>query len=112
MRARVVIERIEGRLIGFIVTFDDVTDLLSAQRKAAWSDIARRIAHEIKNPLTPSNLHQTDCGKIQTKSAADSERFEEYVDIISDKLTILAAWLMNFQHLRVCRNRDGAGVAL
>jgi two-component system nitrogen regulation sensor histidine kinase NtrY len=53
LRARLVSERIEGRVIGFVVTFDDVTDLLSAQRKAAWSDIARRIAHEIKNPLTP-----------------------------------------------------------
>ena len=44
------------RLIGFVVTFDDVTELLSAQRKAAWADVARRIAHEIKNPLTPIQL--------------------------------------------------------
>jgi two-component system, NtrC family, nitrogen regulation sensor histidine kinase NtrY len=41
---------------GFVVTFDDITELLSAQRKAAWADIARRIAHEIKNPLTPIQL--------------------------------------------------------
>ena len=41
---------------GFVVTFDDITELVSAQRKAAWSDIARRIAHEIKNPLTPIQL--------------------------------------------------------
>ena len=41
---------------GFVVTIDDVTALLSAQRKAAWSDVARRIAHEIKNPLTPIQL--------------------------------------------------------
>jgi two-component system nitrogen regulation sensor histidine kinase NtrY len=39
-----------------VVTFDDVSELLSAQRKAAWADIARRIAHEIKNPLTPIQL--------------------------------------------------------
>ncbi|HEV2336442.1 MAG TPA: PAS domain-containing sensor histidine kinase [Stellaceae bacterium] len=45
-----------GELGGFVVTFDDVTELLSAQRKAAWADIARRIAHEIKNPLTPIQL--------------------------------------------------------
>ncbi|MBS27494.1 MAG: two-component sensor histidine kinase [Alphaproteobacteria bacterium] len=43
-------------VIGFVVTFDDVTELLSAQRKAAWADVARRIAHEIKNPLTPIQL--------------------------------------------------------
>ncbi len=46
-----------GRVMsGFVVTFDDITELLSAQRKAAWADIARRIAHEIKNPLTPIQL--------------------------------------------------------
>jgi two-component system nitrogen regulation sensor histidine kinase NtrY len=45
-----------GEISGFVVTFDDITELLSAQRKAAWADIARRIAHEIKNPLTPIQL--------------------------------------------------------
>jgi len=41
---------------GYVATFDDVTELVAAQRKAAWSDVARRIAHEIKNPLTPIQL--------------------------------------------------------
>ncbi len=41
---------------GLIITFDDITDIQSAQRNAAWSDVARRIAHEIKNPLTPIQL--------------------------------------------------------
>lgn len=41
---------------GFVLTFDDITDQLSDQRRAAWSDIAQRIAHEIKNPLTPIQL--------------------------------------------------------
>ncbi|HET9936828.1 MAG TPA: PAS domain-containing sensor histidine kinase [Methyloceanibacter sp.] len=41
---------------GFVVTFDDMTELVSAQRSTAWADIARRIAHEIKNPLTPIQL--------------------------------------------------------
>jgi two-component system, NtrC family, nitrogen regulation sensor histidine kinase NtrY len=49
-------ERDEQAIGGFVVTFDDITELLSAQRKAAWADIARRIAHEIKNPLTPIQL--------------------------------------------------------
>ena len=39
-----------------MVAFDDVTDLVAAQRMAAWGDVARRIAHEIKNPLTPIQL--------------------------------------------------------
>ena len=42
--------------VNFVLTFDDVTNLISAQRTAAWADIARRIAHEIKNPLTPIQL--------------------------------------------------------
>ena len=49
-------EQNDGEISGFVVTFDDITELLSAQRKAAWADIARRIAHEIKNPLTPIQL--------------------------------------------------------
>ncbi len=41
---------------GFVVVFDDITDLLQAQRSAAWGEVARRLAHEIKNPLTPIQL--------------------------------------------------------
>ncbi len=41
---------------GFVVTFDDITELVVAQRTSAWADVARRIAHEIKNPLTPIQL--------------------------------------------------------
>ncbi|MEL0105864.1 MAG: HAMP domain-containing protein, partial [Rhodospirillaceae bacterium] len=51
--ASITSERAKNEVIGYVVTFDDVTELLSAQRKAAWADVARRIAHEIKNPLTP-----------------------------------------------------------
>ncbi len=41
---------------GFVITLDDITDLVTAQRTSAWADVARRIAHEIKNPLTPIQL--------------------------------------------------------
>ncbi|WP_319633646.1 sensor histidine kinase NtrY-like [Pelagibius marinus] len=53
---RISAELEHGAIMGFVVTFDEITQLLAAQRKAAWSDIARRIAHEIKNPLTPIQL--------------------------------------------------------
>jgi two-component system, NtrC family, nitrogen regulation sensor histidine kinase NtrY len=53
---RIAAECDEHEVSGFVVTFDDITELLSAQRQAAWADIARRIAHEIKNPLTPIQL--------------------------------------------------------
>ena len=46
----------EGGLEGYVVAFDDVSKLVTAQRMAAWGDVARRIAHEIKNPLTPIQL--------------------------------------------------------
>lgn len=52
-RLRVRASRSEG---GLVLTFDDITRLVSAQRNAAWRDVARRIAHEIKNPLTPIQL--------------------------------------------------------
>jgi two-component system nitrogen regulation sensor histidine kinase NtrY len=53
---RIAAEQDDEGIGGFVVTFDDITELLSAQRKAAWAEIARRIAHEIKNPLTPIQL--------------------------------------------------------
>ena len=53
---RVATERSDEKVFGYVVTFDDTTELLNAQRNAAWADVARRIAHEIKNPLTPIQL--------------------------------------------------------
>ncbi len=53
---RVAPERVQEGTTGFVVTFDDITELEQAQRQAAWADVARRIAHEIKNPLTPIQL--------------------------------------------------------
>ena len=53
---RVSSDRTQSDRHGFVVTFDDVTELVAAQRTAAWADVARRIAHEIKNPLTPIQL--------------------------------------------------------
>ena len=53
---RIASEQGQGATPGYVVTFDDITELLSAQRKAAWADVARRIAHEMKNPLTPIQL--------------------------------------------------------
>ena len=83
LRARIASEKVDGRVIGYVVTFDDVTDLLAAQRKAAWSDIARRIAHEIKNPLTPIQLAADRLRrKYQPDDEAASQQFTEYLSII------------------------------
>jgi two-component system, NtrC family, nitrogen regulation sensor histidine kinase NtrY len=68
---------------GAIVTLDDITDLVSAQRTAAWADVARRIAHEIKNPLTPIQLSaeriRRKYGKLIT---VDREIFDQCTDTI------------------------------
>ena len=83
LRARIATEKVDGRVIGYVVTFDDVTDLLAAQRKAAWSDIARRIAHEIKNPLTPIQLAADRLRrKYQPDDEVASQQFSEYLSII------------------------------
>ncbi|MEM8791132.1 MAG: PAS domain-containing sensor histidine kinase [Pseudomonadota bacterium] len=69
---------------GFVLTFDDVTALVSAQRMAAWGDIARRIAHEIKNPLTPIQLSADGMRrKYADRLGEDSARFEQYLDVIT-----------------------------
>lgn len=57
-----------GEKVGAIVVFDDVTDLIQAQKNAAWGEVARRLAHEIKNPLTPIQL---SAERLQHKLAAE-----------------------------------------
>ncbi len=54
--SRIVKQINENKIIGYVLTFEDITDLIQAQKLAAWSDVARKIAHEIKNPLTPIRL--------------------------------------------------------
>jgi two-component system nitrogen regulation sensor histidine kinase NtrY len=73
----------DGSLEGYVVAFEDVTDLVSAQRMAAWGDVARRIAHEIKNPLTPIQLSaeriKRKFGPVLTE---DRDRLESMTDVI------------------------------
>ncbi|MGY8958221.1 MAG: sensor histidine kinase, partial [Alphaproteobacteria bacterium] len=80
---RVGVSRIDNDISGFVVTFDDISDLLSAQRKAAWADVARRIAHEIKNPLTPIQLSAERLKRKYLKDITnDPETFENCTDTI------------------------------
>lgn len=72
----------DGGIEGFVVAFDDVTDLVSAQRMAAWGDVARRIAHEIKNPLTPIQLSAERIRRKYRTQVADPSELEQYTDII------------------------------
>ncbi|MCX7355866.1 MAG: PAS domain-containing sensor histidine kinase [Alphaproteobacteria bacterium] len=81
---RVAVERAaDQKVLGYVVTFDDITELLSAQRKAAWADVARRIAHEIKNPLTPIQLSAERLKRKYLKEiTSDPETFEICTDTI------------------------------
>ncbi|MBB93997.1 MAG: PAS domain-containing sensor histidine kinase [Rhodobacteraceae bacterium] len=73
----------DGGLEGYVVAFDDVTDLVSAQRMAAWGDVARRIAHEIKNPLTPIQLSAERIKRKFSPIVGDqSERLDAMTDVI------------------------------
>ncbi len=80
---RVALEADEDGAHGAVVTIDDVTDLVVAQRTSAWADIARRIAHEIKNPLTPIQLSaerlKRRYGRVITE---DREVFDQCTDTI------------------------------
>ena len=81
--ARITTETVAKRVVGYVVTFEDVSDLLAAQQKAAWSDIARRIAHEIKNPLTPIQLAAERLGaKYTPKNDVDRKNFSKYLETI------------------------------
>ncbi|PTX55964.1 two-component system nitrogen regulation sensor histidine kinase NtrY [Litoreibacter ponti] len=73
----------EGHLEGYVLAFDDVSELVSAQKMAAWGDVARRIAHEIKNPLTPIQLSAERLKRKFTPLAGDElEALEQYTDVI------------------------------
>jgi two-component system nitrogen regulation sensor histidine kinase NtrY len=63
----------DGTVFGYVVTFDDVTELQTAQRMAAWADVARRIAHEIKNPLTPIQLSAERLKRRYLKQITDDQ---------------------------------------
>ncbi|MFN4281910.1 MAG: ATP-binding protein [Alphaproteobacteria bacterium] len=86
LMVRIVGEAGEGRLTqvsGYVVTFDDITEMLAAQRKATWSDVARRLAHEIKNPLTPIQLSAERLRrKYLAEVQSDPDTFKMCIDTI------------------------------
>ena len=83
INVRITREQSTRREQGFVVTLDDITDLVSAQRNSAWADVARRIAHEIKNPLTPIQLSAERIRRRYGKRIEeDREVFDQCIDTI------------------------------
>ena len=83
LSVRVSAEQTSHSRDSYIITLDDITDLVSAQRTSAWADVARRIAHEIKNPLTPIQLSaeriRRKFGKVITEDKAVFEQCTETI---------------------------------
>lgn len=79
---RILTEASLGEAASYVITFDDVTTLVLAQRTAAWADVARKVAHEIKNPLTPIHLASERLRKKYSKEVSDVKNFERYIEII------------------------------
>jgi two-component system nitrogen regulation sensor histidine kinase NtrY len=80
---RIAVELADDTGKGAVLTFDDITELQSAQRVSAWADVARRIAHEIKNPLTPIQLSAERLKRKYLKEIeSDPSTFAEMTDTI------------------------------
>jgi two-component system, NtrC family, nitrogen regulation sensor histidine kinase NtrY len=80
---RVTSEQSAGSEHGYVFTLDDITELVAAQRTSAWADVARRIAHEIKNPLTPIQLSAERLRrKYGSRITDDKAVFEQCTDTI------------------------------
>jgi two-component system nitrogen regulation sensor histidine kinase NtrY len=96
----------EGVVLGSVVVFDDYSQLVKVQRMEAWQEVARRIAHEIKNPLTPIQLSaqriRRRFGARLARDPADAQVFDECVDAITsqvDTLKLLVNEFSNFARL-------------
>ena len=96
---RVGVEQNGSQIDGFVVTFDDITELLSAQRMATWADVARRIAHEIKNPLTPIQLSAERLKrKYLHEIKSDPETFITCTDTIVRQVGDIGRMVDEFSH--------------
>ena len=84
-----------GRQIGLVMVFDDMTELEKAQRMAAWREVARRIAHEVKNPLTPISLSAQRL-KRKYKRVIDDPVFEECTQTIIDHTELIKNLINEF----------------
>ncbi len=88
-----------GAGIGHVVVFDDISDLISGQRSIAWAEVARRLAHEIKNPLTPIQL---SAERLQMKlhdklSSADADLLDRGTNTIVNQVTAMQRMVDNFR---------------
>jgi two-component system, NtrC family, nitrogen regulation sensor histidine kinase NtrY len=98
LHARLAAQEFDGELESYILTFDDITPMVSAQRQAAWADVARRVAHEIKNPLTPIQLSAQRLKRKYQKQVApdEQENFAKYTDTITRHVSDIGRMVEEF----------------
>ncbi|MGX9354175.1 ATP-binding protein [Roseobacteraceae bacterium S113] len=104
-----------GSLEGYVVAFDDVSDLVAAQRMAAWGDVARRIAHEIKNPLTPISLSAERIKRKFSRQVEDVETLSSLTGVIvrqTDDLRRIVDEFSKFARMPEPQRREEDLVAL
>jgi two-component system nitrogen regulation sensor histidine kinase NtrY len=86
-----------GRDLGFVLVFEDLTELMKAQKVATWKEVAQRIAHEIKNPLTPIQLSAQRLRKKFDEKAPDFDSvFEESTNVIIGEVNSLKRMVDEF----------------
>jgi two-component system, NtrC family, nitrogen regulation sensor histidine kinase NtrY len=99
LSVRVTSEQAEDSDRGYVVTLDDITELVAAQRTSAWADVARRIAHEIKNPLTPIQLSAERLRRKYGKMIEEDRGvFEQCTDTIVRQVEDIRRMVDEFSH--------------
>jgi two-component system nitrogen regulation sensor histidine kinase NtrY len=94
---RLSMDQAEGDIRGYVLTFDDITELVQAQRSSAWADVARRLAHEIRNPLTPIQLSAERLNRKYLKQIVeDPETFTQCTNTIVRHVEDLGRMLDEF----------------
>ena len=97
LHVRIAAEQFDARIKAYIVTLEDITDLIIAQRHAAWADVARRVAHEIKNPLTPIQLSAERLKrKFLPEDSGSAQQFARYVDTITKHVADIGLMVEEF----------------
>ena len=97
LQVRMTVQEDAGRIAGAVATFDDITDLVDAQRAAAWADVARRVAHEIRNPLTPIQLSAERLRRrYRDRAGDDGGVFDSCVDTIVRQVGAIRAMVDEF----------------
>jgi PAS domain S-box-containing protein len=92
----IALHSVDGRIDGFVIVIEDLTDLIQAERAAAWSEVARRMAHEIKNPLTPIQL---SAERIMRNYGRGPEYENRFADVVREGTATIVREVSSLQRM-------------